>query len=89
MKGGAAGSWQLANLAPKMAARDFTPGFMVDLMQKDLRLVLEAAEAGHVALPGTSLVHQLFAALQARGEGRDGTQALFRVIEQLSGAAGK
>ncbi|MGH7214369.1 MAG: NAD(P)-dependent oxidoreductase, partial [Tepidisphaeraceae bacterium] len=42
--GGAAGSWQLVNLGPKMIANDFRPGFMIDLQQKDLRLVLHAAE---------------------------------------------
>ena len=84
VKGGAAGSWQLANLAPRMVERDFRPGFMVDLMQKDLRLVMEAAEAKHVSLPATSLIHQLFATLQARGNGSNGTQALVKVIEQLS-----
>jgi len=84
VKSGAAGSWQLANLAPRMVERDFRPGFMVDLMQKDLRLVMEAAEAKHVSLPATSLIHQLLATLQAHGDGKSGTQALVKVIEQLS-----
>ncbi len=85
VKAGAAGSWQLANLGPRMVTRDFRPGFMVDLMQKDLRLVMEAAESAKAALPGTSLVHQLLRSLQAAGEGRSGTQALVKVIERLSG----
>ena len=55
VKGGAAGSWQLSNLGPKIVDRDFAPGFMVDLIQKDLRLVLESGAAGKAALPGTSL----------------------------------
>jgi 3-hydroxyisobutyrate dehydrogenase len=75
--GGAAGSWQLANLGPKMAAGDFKPAFMIDLQQKDLRLVLQAAEHARLSLPATTLVHELFKRLQAQGRGKDGTQALF------------
>ena len=84
VKGGAAGSWQLANLGPKITGNDYAPGFMIDLMQKDLRLVLEAADAARTALCGTSLVHQLFNSTQARGLGREGTQALARVVAALS-----
>ena len=43
ISGGAAGSWQLSNLAPRILERDFAPGFMVELQQKDLRLVLREA----------------------------------------------
>jgi 3-hydroxyisobutyrate dehydrogenase len=82
--GGAGGSWQLANLGPKMISGDFRPGFTINLQQKDLHLVLEAAEHSNTSLAATSLVHQLFAAAQAAGHGRDGTQALFTVVEKLS-----
>lgn len=85
VKNGAAGSWQLSNLGPRIVARDFAPGFMVDLMQKDLRLVLEAGAASGSSLPASSLVHQLFRALQVRDEGREGTQSLAKVLERLSG----
>ena len=85
VKAGAAGSWQLANLAPRIVQRDFQPGFMIDLMQKDLRLVMEAAESKQVSLPVTSLVYQFFRSLQAAGEGKSGTQALVKVMELLSG----
>ena len=81
---GAAGSWQLANLGPKMAAGDWRPGFTIDLQQKDLRLVLQAAEQSRVSLPALSLVHQLFTAAQAAGHGRHGTQALFAVLQKLA-----
>ncbi len=84
-KNGAAGSWQLANLGPKMADRDFAPGFMIDLQQKDLRLALEAAREVKMAAPALGLVHQLFIGAQAHGEGREGTQALIKSIERLSG----
>jgi 3-hydroxyisobutyrate dehydrogenase len=82
--GGAAGSWQLQNLGPRMLRGDFAPGFMIDLQQKDLRLVLEAAREAKTPLPALSLVHQLFTSAQAAGRGRDGTQALFTVIEKLA-----
>lgn len=84
LSGGAAGSWQLTNLGPKMIAGDFRPGFMINLQQKDLRLVLQTAEESNTSLPAASLVHQLFTAAQASGHGKDGTQALFDVIEKLA-----
>ena len=80
---GAAGSWQLSNLGPRIAGRDFAPGFMIRLMQKDLRLALEAADEVLQPLPNTSLVHQLYYQLQAQGAGGDGTQALARVVEAM------
>jgi 3-hydroxyisobutyrate dehydrogenase len=83
--GGAASSWQLLNLGPKMITGDFQPGFMVDLQQKDLRLVLDAARQSSAYLPATSLVSLLFAAAQAAGCGKEGTQALFKVLETLDG----
>jgi len=82
---GAAGSHSLKVLGPKVVAGDLKPAFMVDLQQKDLRLVLEYAEQIGQPLPGTALVKQLFAALQAQGRGRDGTHALIDVIRQLAG----
>jgi 3-hydroxyisobutyrate dehydrogenase len=82
--GGAAGSWQLANLGPRMLKGDFAPGFMIDLQQKDLRLVLQAAAEAKTPLPALALAHQLFTSAQASGRGRDGTQALFTVVEKLS-----
>ena len=89
LTGGAANSWALEVLGKKMIDRDFAPAFMVRLQQKDLRLVLEAASSSHTALPGTSLVHQLLAAVEAEGRGDDGTQTLFRVLEKLAGLAGQ
>jgi 2-hydroxy-3-oxopropionate reductase len=83
--GGAGSSWAMQNYAPKMLAGDFKPGFMVDLQQKDLRLVLDNAYGEHVSLPGTALVHALYTALQQDGGGRDGNHALLKVIERLSG----
>jgi 3-hydroxyisobutyrate dehydrogenase len=83
--GGAGSSWAMQNYAPKMLAGDFRPGFMVDLQQKDLRLVLDNAFADHISLPGAALVHELYNALQRDGGGREGNLALIKVIERLSG----
>ncbi len=85
VKGGAAGSWQLQNLGPRLIKGDFAPGFMVKLQQKDLRLILEAAREMNLPLPVTSLVHQLFASLEAAGLGDEGTQALVKAHERLAG----
>jgi 2-hydroxy-3-oxopropionate reductase len=83
VSGGAAASWQLANLAPKMLAGDFKPGFKVAHQQKDLRLALEAARNAALPLPATALVHQLFAAVEAEGLSEAGTQALVKALEKL------
>lgn len=82
--GGAAGSWQLANQGPKMFANDLAPGFMIDLQQKDLRLVLNYAREKNLPLPATALVHQLLTSAQAKGRGREGTQALVTVLRDLA-----
>ncbi len=82
---GAGGSWAMANYAPKILAGDFSPGFMVDLQQKDLRLALDAAYATKTSLPGTALTHALYTALQQAGGGREGNHSLIKAIEKLSG----
>ena len=82
--GGAASSWQLERLGPKMINGDNRPGFTVDLQQKDLSLLLRAAEDSKTSLPAASLVHQLFTAAQAAGHGKDGTQSLYTVLEKLA-----
>lgn len=85
VSGGAAGSWALQYLGPRMLERDFAPMFMIDLQQKDLRIALSTATEHVVPLPGTALVTQLLAANQAKGEGREGTQALVKSLERLAG----
>ena len=84
VKNGAAGSWQLSNLGPKMLQGDFRPGFKVWHQQKDLRLALELANQSSTPLTGTALVHQLFAALEADGQREAGTQALVKALEKLA-----
>lgn len=83
--GGAAGSWMLANRGPQMIERDWRPGFTIDLQQKDLRLVLEAADEMGVPIPGTALVFQLYRTLQHQGLGSEGNHALVKALEKMSG----
>ena len=84
VEAGAAGSWMLSNRAPQVFARDFRPGFTIDLQQKDLRLALEAAEQLGVPLLATSLIHQLYKTLQLQGFGGEGNHALVKALENLS-----
>ncbi len=85
VKGGAAGSWMLANRGPQMIERDWRPGFTIDLQQKDLRLALEAADSVGTPIPGTALVFQLYRALQNEGLGAEGNHALVKALEKMSG----
>ncbi len=85
VSGGAASSWQLSNLGTRAVKGDFSPGFMVKLQQKDLRLILEMARELNIPVPSTSLVHQLYSSLEADGKGDEGTQALVRIYEKLAG----
>jgi 3-hydroxyisobutyrate dehydrogenase len=84
--GGAAASWMWAHLGPRMQRRDFAPGFMIRLQQKDLRLALEAARDLGAAAPLATLAHELFAAVEAQGGGALGTQAILSAFEALAGA---
>lgn len=81
---GAAGSWMFTNRAPQIIRRDWRPGFTVALQQKDLRLVLDAADELGVPLPGTALIFQLYRTLEARGLQEEGNHALVKALEALS-----
>jgi 2-hydroxy-3-oxopropionate reductase len=82
---GGAGSWMLANRGPQVIRRDWRPGFTIDLQQKDLRLVIEAADENAVPVLATSTVFQLYRALQREGLGAEGNHALVKALERLSG----
>jgi 3-hydroxyisobutyrate dehydrogenase len=82
---GAAGSWMLSNRGPQILARDWRPGFMVDLQQKDLRLVMKAADDLESPLLMTPLVFNLYRTLQAQGLGEEGNHALIKALEALAG----
>lgn len=81
---GAAASWSLSNLGPRIVARNFDPGFFVEHFVKDLEIALEEARKMNLALPGLALAHQLYIALKAQGHGKLGTQALFLALESLN-----
>jgi 2-hydroxy-3-oxopropionate reductase len=85
VKSGAAGSWVLSNLGPRIVKRDFQPGFFTDLMQKDLNLVMEAAAEMKLPLPITSLINQMYYSLQCSDEGRSAYSALVKVLERMAG----
>jgi len=80
---GAGGSWQMSNLAPKIAAGDFEPGFFVDYVLKDLAIVADTARAHALPMMGTSTAEAYFRAAAAHGHGRAGTQAMAKTIERL------
>jgi len=82
---GAAGSWSINNLGPRIVRGDYAPGFMVDHFIKDMGIALEASATAGLSLPGLALVHQLYVAVKAQGHGRAGTQVLFKALKALSG----
>ena len=80
---GAAGSWALSNLGPRILKDDFAAGFYVDHFVKDLGIALAEARRMKLALPMLALAEQLYVALQAQGHGRLGTQAIPKVYEAV------
>ncbi len=82
---GAAGSWSLSNLGPRVIDNHFEPGFFVEHFIKDMGIALEEARRMGLALPGLALAHQLYLALAAQGHHRDGTHALQLALASLSG----
>ncbi len=81
---GAASSWQLLNLGPKMVEGDYRPGFKAAHLKKDLRIVMEVSERISLPLPLTSLAWQLVRSLVASGYGEQGTQAIIEIFERLA-----
>ena len=81
--GGAAQSWQLDNLGPAMVDNQLDPGFMIELLAKDLRIVKEALDKAGTVTDSSIRAKQLFDDLAAQGDGRLGTQALVKAYEEL------
>lgn len=81
---GAAGSWALSNLGPRIIGGDFEPGFFVEHFVKDMRIALAEAERMQLSLPGLALAKQLYVALVAQGHAKSGTQALLLALAHLS-----
>lgn len=85
VSGGAAGSWQLENIGPKIAAGDHDPGFMIDLVIKDLGIVLDTAQRSGLPLDATALAAKLFKQVAEQGGGALGTQAIAKALESAGG----
>ncbi len=82
---GAAGSWSLSNLGPRIIDANFEPGFFIEHFLKDLRIVLDEARRMNLALPGAALAEQLYRAAAAQGYAKDGTHALMLALAEISG----
>ena len=85
VEGGAAGSWMLANRGPQVIRDDWRTRFTIDLQQKDLRLVMEAADELGVPTLTTSTIFHLYRTLQRDGLGAEGNHALIKSLERLAG----
>jgi len=82
---GAAGSWSINNLGPRIVRGDYKSGFFVEHFVKDMGIALEEAAALNLSLPRLALVHQLYLAVKAHGHGRSATQALILALKALNG----
>ncbi|EWM19578.1 NAD(P)-dependent oxidoreductase [Kutzneria sp. 744] len=87
LAGGLAASRILDLKRESMIARNFQPGFRIDLHHKDMGIVQAAARQADVSLPMAGLVAQLIAAARAMGHGSLDHSALLKVVETLSGKA--
>jgi 3-hydroxyisobutyrate dehydrogenase len=81
---GAANSWNLQYLGPKIVARDFEPGFKAAHLYKDLKAIIRTAEKESLILPATTTAYELFGAVLASKNGEKGTQVVVRVLEKLA-----
>lgn len=81
---GAAGSWSLSNLGPRIIENNFDPGFFVEHFIKDMGIALDEAKRMQLSLPGLALAHQMYLALQAQGHGRDGTHSLQLALASMA-----
>lgn len=81
---GAAGSWSLSNLGPRIMANNFDPGFFVEHFVKDMGIALAEAKRMGLSLPGLALAEQLYLSVKAKGWGRNGTHALMLALADMS-----
>ena len=82
---GAAGSWSINNLGPRIVKGDYGSGFFVEHFIKDMGIALQEAGALNLSLPGLALAHQLYLAVKAHGHERSATQALILALKSLNG----
>lgn len=80
---GAAGSWSLSNLGPRMIEGDLEPGFYLKHFIKDMKIAIDEAERMGLDLPGVKLSKQLYNELLERGYGEKGTQALIKYYQEI------
>ena len=78
---GAAGSWSLSNLAPRMLRGDLDPGFYIKHIIKDMKIALDEAERMNLQLPGLALANSMYEKLLEEGYGENGTQAIIKYYE--------
>ncbi|MEZ6144967.1 MAG: NAD(P)-dependent oxidoreductase [Planctomycetaceae bacterium] len=81
---GAAGSWSLSNLGPRIMANNFDPGFFVDHFIKDMGIALAESRSMGLSMPGLALSEQLYQSVKANGHGLDGTHALMLALAQMA-----
>jgi 3-hydroxyisobutyrate dehydrogenase len=82
---GAAGSWSLSNLGPRIMANNFDPGFFVEHFIKDMGIALAESRRMGLSMPGLALAEQLYQSVKAKGWGRNGTHALMLALAEMSG----
>jgi 3-hydroxyisobutyrate dehydrogenase len=82
---GAAGSWSLSNLGPRIIAGNFEPGFFIEHLLKDLGIVLDESRRMGLKLPGVELSERLYQTAAAQGHARDGTHSLVLALAEMSG----
>ncbi|KHE73201.1 oxidoreductase [Halobacillus sp. BBL2006] len=81
---GAAGSWSLSNLGPRMIEGDFEPGFYVKHFIKDMKIAIDSAERLQIAVPGLKLAKELYDQLSQAGGDNKGTQALYQYYKMMA-----
>lgn len=81
---GAAGSWALSNLAPRIVSGNFDPGFFVEHFVKDLGIAMRESKRMSLTLPGLELACELYERVVARGDGQLGTHALQMTLSEMS-----
>ncbi len=81
---GAAGSWSLSNLGPRIMANNFDPGFFVEHFIKDMGIALAESRRMGLSMPGLALAEQLYQSVKAKGHGWDGTHALMLALADMS-----
>ena len=82
---GAAGSWSLSNLGPRIIAGNFDPGFFVEHFLKDMGIALDESRRMGLKLPGLALAEQLYREVAAQGHARNGTHSLMLALAKMSG----